>query len=405
MAENTGTEVYNIYEKSHIPILVAFLAMYLLYIGASSVIKSTIPTVTDKQLHTAFDLFVVVIIIVYCVYAYSGLTSLQQNNILQLLWNWGVDFYSSDNMILATLLFIFVFYFIVFCFKITLHNTPYSLHILESKTWIFLAVLIIIFVINHIFSTNVAYYLYVTDDNASIWDTRFKHLSDKTASSDQSAIDNSGYSSGHSFGHSLDNRNDSTCNNNKANSTENSVAKQVATSPESNNINSQVSPETTPQKGSQQVFNVANNIYTYNDAKLVCKSIGARLATYDEVEAAYKKGGEWCNYGWTDGQMALFPTQLTTWYSLQSDNATKNSCGRPGVNGGYIMNPHQKYGVNCFGIKPAQKESDISPSSYITPSATGTPSYEELEEQKRLQFWKTYGNQIMQLNSFNRSQW
>ena len=383
--ESTGTQIYDIYEKSHIPVLVAFLAMYLLYIGASSVIKSTIPTVTDQQLHTAFDMFVSVLIIVYCVYAYMDLTSIQQNNILQILWNWGVDFYSSDNMILAAILFIFVFYFIVFCFKVSLHNSPYSLHLLETKAWIFLATLILVFVVNHLFSTNIMYYLYVTDDNVSIWDTRFKFLSKKTDTTSQSGSSGTASSSSSS----LDTRDSSTCNNNKPSSGENNVANAYTQQP----------------KGSQQVFNVANNIYTYNDAKLVCKSIGARLATYDEVEKAYKNGGEWCNYGWTDGQMALFPTQKTTWYSLQSDNATKNSCGRPGINGGYIMNPHQKYGVNCFGIKPAKKDSDISPSSYITPSETGTPSYEEVEEQKRLQFWKTYGNQIMQLNSFNRSQW
>ena len=249
--ESTGTQIYDIYEKSHIPVLVAFLAMYLLYIGASSIIKSTIPTVTDQQLHTAFDMFVSVLIIVYCVYAYMGLTSIQQNNILQILWNWGVDFYSSDNMILAAILFIFVFYFIVFCFKVSLHNSPYALHLLETKAWIFLATLILVFVVNHLFSTNIMYYLYVTDDNVSIWDTRFKFLSKKTDTTSQSGSYGTASSSSSS---SLDTRDSSTCNNNKPSSGENNVANAYTQQP----------------KGSQQVFNVAYNIYTFNDAKLVC---------------------------------------------------------------------------------------------------------------------------------------
>ena len=38
-----------------------------------------------------------------------------------------------------------------------------------------------------------------------------------------------------------------------------------------------------------QVFHVPNNIYTYNDAKAVCKAYGSRLATYGEIENAYTK--------------------------------------------------------------------------------------------------------------------
>lgn len=368
MSEDIAENIYDIYEKSHIPVLVAFLAIYLLYIGISSVIKSTIPTVTDSQLHTAFDVVVAVVIVIYTIYAYSALTSIEQNNVLQIFWNWCLDFYSSDNMILAATVFILVFYFIVFCFKITLHNSPYSLHLLESKAWIFLATLFLVFALNRVFNTNVIRYLYVTDDNISIWDTRFKYWGDKVDV--QSDVSNKKSISGGSGS---------------------GIGSGIGSIPE--------------QRNPQQVFNVANNIYTYNDAKLVCKSMGARLATYDEVEKSYKNGGEWCNFGWTEGQMALFPTQLSTWYLLQTDNKTKNSCGRPGINGGYIMNPHQKYGVNCYGTKPAKKNSDINPASYVMPSTDSTPSLEDIEEEKRLKFWKNYGNQITQLNSFNRSRW
>ena len=68
---------------------------------------------------------------------------------------------------------------------------------------------------------------------------------------------------------------------------------------------------------SDEVFNIANNLYTYQDAQAICKSFDSRLATYDEVEHSYKNGGEWCNYGWSDSQMILFPTQKATWNELQ----------------------------------------------------------------------------------------
>jgi hypothetical protein len=105
-----------------------------------------------------------------------------------------------------------------------------------------------------------------------------------------------------------------------------------------------------------EVFFVSGNDYTYDDAPAVCAAYGADLATYDQVNTAYEAGGEWCGYGWTQGGMALFPTQESTWNVLQqeSDQTKRTSCGRPGVNGGYF-NPSNKFGVNCYGIKPGNK--------------------------------------------------
>jgi len=109
-----------------------------------------------------------------------------------------------------------------------------------------------------------------------------------------------------------------------------------------------------------EVFNVANNLYSYKDAQAICKSYDARLATYDDIEDAYNKGGEWCNYGWSEGQMAFFPTQKSTFDRLQKEDTQKNNCGRPGINGGYMANPHLKFGVNCFGKKPPATQQEIT---------------------------------------------
>jgi len=102
-----------------------------------------------------------------------------------------------------------------------------------------------------------------------------------------------------------------------------------------------------------EVFHVADNQFTYNDAQAVCAAYDSQLATLEQIIEAYNHGAEWCGYGWSAGGMALYPTQKGTWDALQqeTDQAKRTACGRPGVNGGYF-DPNSKFGVNCYGIKP-----------------------------------------------------
>ena len=101
-----------------------------------------------------------------------------------------------------------------------------------------------------------------------------------------------------------------------------------------------------------QVFHVPNNIYTYDDAKAVCTAYDARLATYEEVEKAYKSGAEWCGFGWSADQLALYPTQMDTWKKMQKRKGHEHDCGRPGINGGFVAYKNAPFGANCFGHKP-----------------------------------------------------
>lgn len=109
--------------------------------------------------------------------------------------------------------------------------------------------------------------------------------------------------------------------------------------------------------GLPEVFHVSDNIFTYDEAPAVCKAYGAELATYSQVEQAYNAGAEWCGYGWTEGGIALFPTQHATWERLQKeqDINKRTQCGRPGINGGYFES-NMKFGVNCYGPKPTKPE-------------------------------------------------
>jgi len=154
----------------------------------------------------------------------------------------------------------------------------------------------------------------------------------------------------------------------------------------------------------EEVFNISNNLYTYEDAQAICTSYGARLATYKEMESAYNKGAEWCSYGWSDGQMAFFPTQKSTWSKLQQTKHHKNDCGRPGINGGYIANPHVRFGVNCYGKKPGASDADINRMN-ARKNATYPKSREDVLLDQKTQFWKDNADKLLKINGFNNDKW
>ena len=151
-----------------------------------------------------------------------------------------------------------------------------------------------------------------------------------------------------------------------------------------------------------EVFNIRNNLYSYKDAQSVCKVYGARLATYDEVEEAYNKGAEWCNYGWSEDQTAYFPTQQKTWEEIQkSDPENKGKCGRPGVNGGYMVNPYLRLGVNCYGKKPKSTKKE----NIMLLLATPPPSPEEELEKSKIDFLSQHKDDMLSITSFNYDKW
>ena len=150
-----------------------------------------------------------------------------------------------------------------------------------------------------------------------------------------------------------------------------------------------------------QVFNVPGNKYVYPDAKALCSAYGSRLATYKEIEDDYEGGAEWCNYGWSEGQMALYPTQQKTWDELQKIEGHENDCGRPGINGGFIQNPAVKFGVNCFGYKPQMtpEEEDIMASTQIYPK-----TLKDIAMENRVKYWKDKLTSSL-VSPFNHSSW
>jgi hypothetical protein len=151
----------------------------------------------------------------------------------------------------------------------------------------------------------------------------------------------------------------------------------------------------------KQVFNIPANDYTYDDAKALCKAYGSRLATYDEIEKTYNEGGEWCSYGWSENQLALFPTQKKTYDKLQNIKGHENDCGRPGINGGLIANPNVRFGVNCFGYKPEMNQEERKLMDNINPYPL-TKKEKELEE--KVKYFRKKLPDIL-VSPFNQKKW
>ena len=154
----------------------------------------------------------------------------------------------------------------------------------------------------------------------------------------------------------------------------------------------------------EEVFNISNNLYSYQDAKAVCKAMGSRLATYDEIEDAYNNGAEWATYGWSEDQHAYFPTQKETWSKLQKVKGHEHDLGRPGVNGGYFSNPNVRFGVNCYGVKPpmtdAEKALMDAKKDHVYPK-----SKEDQALDAKVEFWKANKDKMLVLNGYNTKSW
>jgi len=150
-----------------------------------------------------------------------------------------------------------------------------------------------------------------------------------------------------------------------------------------------------------QVFHIPGNDYKYRNAGALCKAYGGRLATITEMQEAYNKGAEWCSYGWSDGQMALYPTQKDSWDKFQEIEGHEHDCGRPGINGGYIANPHVKFGANCYGYKPKMTDLEKKIMDNDTPYPL-TP--QERRFQRKVDYYRHHLPDYL-VSPFNYDKW
>jgi hypothetical protein len=116
------------------------------------------------------------------------------------------------------------------------------------------------------------------------------------------------------------------------------------------NKNNSTKSITSKTKTTPETYHIRGQ-YDYSKAAAVCKAYNGQLATLDQIKKAFQKGAEWCDYGWSEDSMVLYPTQENSWKEYQNTNDPQQ-CGIPGVNGGYNNHVNQRLGVNCFGVKP-----------------------------------------------------
>jgi len=363
---NLTAGLNEVFSKTTLIFVVLFLVIYFVaymvihkFGGGSS---SDGGVASDQQkamaLSRTVDFVLVALILFGCVYYLMNLKTTADGDVVRNVLVWTRDYFDNPDNLVSLPLFIIVFYSIIYLCQIPMAagTKPYTISFLENKLWIFFGVLVVLLAFKYVL--NISLNDYIMNHLIYWWDGRDTgdlSLHDK----DKKDKDASG----------------------------NTTTAIAATS------------------SSDEVFNISTNVYTYEDGRAVCSAMGARLATYDEVEQAYMNGGEWCNYGWSENQMALFPTQKTTWTALQGQKGHENDCGRPGVNGGYIANPSVQFGVNCFGKRPAATDDDLTRLKANSVSPEVAAAQNDPIEQIKVQYWKNHADQFLKLNAFNRTQW
>jgi hypothetical protein len=332
-----------VFTKSNIVIIIWFLAVYIIVSFIMGLTSTNYSVPNDRMiiLFRMIDFVVLVFGVIMLVLSFFYRTEQEKEEIVEEIYNALVNYTEKPIHIISVGLFLVVLYMFIMILGIPMdQNKPVTVYIIENVAWILFSISLIAGFFKYVLHISIGEFLTKWFD--SIWNNQPKP--------------------------------------------------EVAETPEK---------ERTDDK---QVFNISNNLYTYDDAKAVCKSMDARLATYDEIEDAYENGAEWCNYGWSENQSIYFPTQKKTWEELQKTTSHKNDCGRPGVNGGYMENPHIRFGANCYGNKPKPSDRDIHYASVSSDDLKPKTPGDVLSNMK-VDFFKKYKDDFIQLNAFNKEKW
>jgi hypothetical protein len=349
--------------------LLWFLAIYIVIYFILGIFYSSSPDKNSGLVAArVFDLMVLVFVLGTIVYYFFTLSDAQKKYELN-NYAYGLKGYlENPASMFSLLLFIFVLYITIWIVGLPMSRNlkPLSITIIEGGAWILFAVSLIANFFKYVFGMNIM-------DSFYDWTNDLINSIPERSQGGDASISNS------------------------------NTTYIVPKAPGSVNVPAPPKIDVT-YASTDEVFNIGNNLYTYSDAKAICKSYGARLATYDEIEKAYTAGAEWCNYGWSEGQNIYYPTQKKTWEALQKDPKKKGLCGRPGVNGGYIKNPDLMVGVNCYGKKPKPNDAELS---YMANNKgqIGPKTKDDKELDAKVDFWKKNSDVLLRINAFNNDNW
>jgi hypothetical protein len=339
---------YQVFSQSNLVIIIWFLAVYFIVYILLTIFRGE--SDSNGGITKWIDIVSLLAVLIYITSAYFSKSDEEKNAMLGDIYAQLKSYMNTPLSLISIGFFILTLYIIIYILGIPMDSgKPVSITLVENLAWLMFVVVLI--------STAFQYILGISLTN--LMDDLIKYLQDRAESSKKKVSGNN-------------------------------ISGNVSASSASVNLDV------------NEVFNIGNNMYTYDDAQSICQSFGAQLATYDQVESAYNKGAEWCNYGWSNGQSAYFPTQKSTWERLQKSDSTKNSCGRPGVNGGYIDNPNVRFGVNCYGKKPKPKAGDLAA---LANGKNLPKSPEDILLERKVQFWKDNGDKLFQINSYNNNKW
>ena len=366
-----STTLQNIYKfffnRFNLIIITWFLAIFITIYGFLRIFTKT-DVVTDDAILISrlVDFITFSFIFVYLFHFYYSSSEDNQSNFFYYIAELFRTELKDFHTIFYILFFIIFLYGCSFLLGIPVGaEKPYSFAILENKLWVYLVLIIIVDFFTYILNISIVdlVYNYIYD----LWKCKVPRTSPPPTKKQTPPV----------------------CY------TMPPVKPIIKTTP---------SPSPT-QPSDAEVFNISNNLYTYDDAQNVCTALGATLATYEQIEGAYNDGAEWCNYGWSTDQMAYFPTQLDTFNKMQKNNGGKvnNNCGRPGINGGFMANPYLKFGVNCFGKKPLPKKSDLSEMN--ASNAEQPKTAEQIALANKIAFWKENSDKLLNISGFNNNQW
>jgi hypothetical protein len=347
-----------IFTLNNILFIIWFLVVYLfIYYFAKTFYRNDADPFKEKiAFSRGIDIFIFGLIIVLAIYSYWDLTEHDKQHLVGYLLKWTQDFYNNPMSFFNTLMFLLIFYCFVYLCGVPMskETRPMSIYLIEQKTWILLITVVIVDFFRYILGIPIIDIIFGL--NGGLVDSWYKLKTDPS--------------------------------NNTVDFSRNLVDF-------SNNITKPKKPE---------VFNIANSLYTYDDAQVVCKAYGARLATVDELNEAYDEGADWCVSSWSADQQVLFPTQKATYERLQGIKGAENSCGRTGVNGGRVGDTSTRFGINCYGIKPAPSSTDKLRMNEIYSQVT-PKSKEELILEAKVEYWKNNKDMFAILNPFNTDRW
>lgn len=365
-SENSIQDIFNtIFTSSNMVLILWFLAIYFVayfvmkFFFSKNGETGGAPSIIGRILDALF----LGGLLLYLIITYF--TETDKASLLKKTYSQFTTYVNDPSSFFTALLSIFLFYIVVYLFQLPMTETtkPISIYLIETALWVVFMIILFVYFFKYVLGVSITDVL----SKLNILGAR------PTFSIDAS-------------GHLID------ASGNPVDASGNRIPKPTVSDASSCLANA--------GNPTDEVFNVSNNVYTYSDAQAVCNIYGAKLATYDQIEQAYQKGGEWCNYGWSEGQMAFFPTQKSTWTKLQATDNHKNDCGRPGVNGGFIANPYIKFGVNCYGQKPKPTADDLAKMN-ARQNTVYPQTAADIEMEKKLNQWKN----TVSVNSYNNKKW